>query len=222
MEPHLHLLRPAARRPQQRLPRAHCVGQRGPGQQCIPGRSQARSWHRCVFSLIRSKSCSEFQIRCLKPVKHCTVLRGLKSFSRTLRRLMLYCAVMLTPYKYAFIQVKRGMTWNYLVKPWIKDIYSVHTKKQSWILTNLSFIWKQNIFSCTVKSWYSSSSYRGLQTEKNSKGKADYVSCEIWRVKLVVFCPVQWLRRVYFPWNGLTKHWNVLTYSHQKWIFMYL
>lgn len=66
VESYVHVLRSAARRPQQCLPRAHCVGQRSPGQQCFPGRSQARSWHRCVFSLIRSKSCSKFQTRWLK------------------------------------------------------------------------------------------------------------------------------------------------------------
>ena len=66
VESYVHILRSAARRPQQCLPGAHCVGQRSPGQQCFPGRSQARSWHRCVFSLIRSKSCSKFQTRWLK------------------------------------------------------------------------------------------------------------------------------------------------------------
>lgn len=55
VEPHLHLLRPAARRPQQRLPGAHRVGQRGPGQQRLPGRSAARSRHRCVASPIKGK-----------------------------------------------------------------------------------------------------------------------------------------------------------------------
>lgn len=48
VEPYLHLLWPAARRPQQRLPGAHCVGQRSPRQQCLPGRGQARSRHRSV------------------------------------------------------------------------------------------------------------------------------------------------------------------------------
>lgn len=55
VEPHLHLLRPAAWRPQQRVPGAHRVGQRGLGQQRLPGRSAARSRHRCVSSLIRAK-----------------------------------------------------------------------------------------------------------------------------------------------------------------------
>lgn len=54
VEPHLHLLRPAAGRPGQRLPGAHRVGQRGPGQQRLPGRGAARSWHRCVLSLIKA------------------------------------------------------------------------------------------------------------------------------------------------------------------------
>lgn len=55
VEPHLHLLRPAARRPQQRLPGAHRVGQRGPGQQRLSGRSAARSRNRCASSAIKGK-----------------------------------------------------------------------------------------------------------------------------------------------------------------------
>lgn len=56
VEPHLHLLRPAAQRPQQRLPGAHCVGQRGPGQQCLPRGGAAWCRHRCVSSLMKGKA----------------------------------------------------------------------------------------------------------------------------------------------------------------------
>lgn len=55
VEPHLHLLRLAARRPQQRLPGAHRLGQGGPGQQRLPGRSAARSRHRCVSAKVKDK-----------------------------------------------------------------------------------------------------------------------------------------------------------------------
>lgn len=56
VEPHLHVLRPAAQRPQQRLPGAHCVGQRGPGQQCLPRGGAAWCRHRCVSSLMKGKA----------------------------------------------------------------------------------------------------------------------------------------------------------------------
>ena len=70
------------------------MGQRSPGQQCLPGRSQAGSWHRCVFSSYEVKVLLEFEIRWLKSLNLC----GLKGFTGTLRRLVvgIVCAVMFT------------------------------------------------------------------------------------------------------------------------------
>lgn len=82
VEPHLHLLRPAARRPQQRLPGAHCVGQRGPGQQRLPRGGAARSRHRCVSSLMKGKASPGILNKVIRLYK-------LGTFGRTLHSLCL-------------------------------------------------------------------------------------------------------------------------------------